>query len=262
MHPYLSTSFGLGFIFLMTTLGGATVFLFKAQVLVRLEKISLGFAAGVMIAASIWSLLMPAIEAASSLGIVEWIPAALGFAFGALFMLGLDNLIPHLHAQSGVQEGVKTKARRSTLLFLAITLHNIPEGMAVGLLYALAMHGGDSSMYATATALAIGIGIQNFPEGAAVSLTICNEGMSKSRAFWVSCLSGVVEPIFGFVAVILAVIFTPLMPWLLSFAAGAMIYIVVEELIPEASLDKHWNMGTLSVIAGFLIMMILDLAFG
>ena len=253
---------GLGFIFLMTCLGGATVFFFRKSAPGVFQQIFLGFAAGVMIAASVWSLLLPAIEEAEAQGLIGWIPAACGFALGVLFLLLLDNLIPHLHPFSNVQEGPSSTSKRSTLLFFAVTLHNIPEGMAVGLSFALAAQNDDQALYAAAFALALGIGIQNFPEGAAISLPLRQEGMSSGKAFWFAFVSGVVEPIFGAVAVILAMLLVPIMPWMLAFAAGAMIYVVVEELIPEAHLGEHTHAGTLGVMAGFLLMMVLDVALG
>ena len=251
---------GLGFIFLMTTLGAATVFIFRNRELGSIQQISLGFAAGVMVAASIWSLLIPAIEEATTRGNIEWIPAAFGFALGVMFMLVLDKIIPHFHPQTGVTEGLPIKSKRTMLLFLAVTLHNIPEGMAVGLAFALAIQNSDPTFLTAAIGLAVGIGIQNFPEGAAISLPLRQEGSSAKKAFMLGTLSGVVEPIFGIIAVLLAFWIAPVMPWLLSFAAGAMIYVVVEELIPEARLGEHSHSGTLSFMAGFLLMMILDVA--
>lgn len=262
MQPLLTIGGGISFIFLMTCLGAATVFLFRKEVSESLSKIFLGFAAGVMIAASVWSLLIPAIEEAEAQGIAGWIPAAGGFILGVLFLLGLDHIIPHIHPMSDVREGPSTTSKRTTLLVFAVTLHNIPEGMAVGLSFALAAQYDEPAMYAAAFALALGIGIQNFPEGAAISLPLRQEGMSKGKAFAAACLSGIVEPIFGIAAVLFAVWLAPAMPWLLSFAAGAMIYVVVEELIPEAHLGEHSNKGTLGVMAGFLIMMVLDVALG
>lgn len=253
---------GIGFIFLMTCLGSATVFFFRKSVSSSFQQIFLGFAAGVMIAASIWSLLIPAIEEAEAQGIVGWIPAAGGFVLGVLFLLGLDHIIPHIHPSSDVREGPASKSKRTTLLIFAVTLHNIPEGMAVGLSFALAAQHNDPAMFTAAIALALGIGIQNFPEGAAISLPLRQEGMSSGKAFAMACLSGVVEPVFGIIAVLLAMWLAPIMPWVLSFAAGAMIYVVVEELIPEAHLGEHSHVGTLSVMAGFLVMMVLDVALG
>lgn len=254
---------GTGFTFLMTSLGAAMVFFFRKATSDRVQKIFLGFAAGVMIAASVWSLLIPAIAEAEASGQIGWIPAAGGFVLGALFLYGLDRLIPHLHPATNQTEGPCCTMKRTSLLVLAVTLHNIPEGMAVGLSFALAaQHSADSSAYATAMALAIGIGVQNFPEGAAISLPLRQEGASMSRAFWLGSMSGLVEPVFGILTVLASAAISPYMPWLLSFAAGAMLYVVVEELIPEAHLGEHSNTGTLGVMGGFLIMMILDVALG
>ncbi|MCL2127683.1 MAG: ZIP family metal transporter, partial [Treponema sp.] len=208
-------------------------------------------------------LLIPAIEAAEAQGQIGWIPAGFGFVLGVLFLLGLDSVIPHLHPFAEVPEGPATTSKRTTLLISAVTLHNIPEGMAVGLSFALAVqHENDPAMYAAAVALALGIGIQNFPEGAAISLPMRQEGVSTGRAFALGCMSGAVEPVFGLLTVLLAAWIAPVMPWLLSFAAGAMMYVVVEELIPEAHLGEHSNSGTLGVMAGFLVMMVLDVALG
>jgi len=262
MDSLLLISGGISFTFVMTCLGAATVFIFRKSVPGKFQQIFLGFAAGVMIAASIWSLLIPAIEGANATGIAGWIPASIGFVLGILFLMALDHLIPHLHPFSNQQEGPASRSKRTTLLFFAVTLHNIPEGMAVGLTFALAAQHNDPAMYAAAFALALGIGIQNFPEGAAISLPLRQEGLSSGKAFGMGCMSGVVEPIFGIVAVLLSAWIAPFMPWLLSFAAGAMLYVVVEELIPEAHLGEHSHTGTLGVMAGFLVMMILDVALG
>lgn len=263
LHPIVLALMGTGFTFLMTTLGAAMVFAFRKDLNDNVQRIFLGFAAGVMIAASVWSLLIPAIEQSSSWGILSFVPAAGGFILGALFLFGLDNLLPHLHLGSDDPEGIPTKMKRTSLLFFAVTLHNIPEGMAVGLAFALAANqdGGSSSM-AAAIALAIGIGIQNFPEGAAISLPLRHEGLSSRKAFGYGSFSGVVEPIAGVLTVLIAGAVVSAMPWLLSFAAGAMIYVTVEELIPEANTGAHSNFGTLGVLVGFVIMMILDVALG
>lgn len=254
---------GTGFTFLMTTLGAAMVFLFHKAMGGKVKKIFLGFAAGVMIAASVWSLLIPAIEEAEANGQIGWIPAAGGFVLGIAFLYGLDRLIPHLHPETNQTEGPATSLKRTSLLVMAVTLHNIPEGMAVGLSFALAaQHGGQSAVYASAVALALGIGIQNFPEGAAISLPLRQEGMSTRKAFFLGSMSGIVEPVFGILTVLISGFILPYMPWLLAAAAGAMMYVVVEELIPEAHLGEHSNLGTLGVMSGFLIMMILDVAFG
>ncbi|KGK91839.1 ZIP zinc transporter [Desulfosporosinus sp. HMP52] len=254
---------GTGFTFLMTTLGAAMVFLFHKTMGGQVQKVFLGFAAGVMIAASVWSLLIPSIEEAEAQGQIGWIPAAGGFVLGIVFLYVLDRLIPHLHPGINQTEGMSSSMKRTSLLVLAVTLHNIPEGMAVGLSFALAaQHGGDSAAYASAMALAIGIGIQNFPEGAAISLPLRQEGMGLGKAFFFGSMSGIVEPIFGILTVLIAALISPYMPWLLAFAAGAMMYVVVEELIPEAHLGEHSNIGTFGVLFGFLIMMILDVALG
>ena len=254
---------GTGFTFLMTSLGAAMVFLFRKSAGERFQRVFLGFAAGVMIAASVWSLLIPAIDQAEAAGQIGWIPAAGGFLLGVAFLMSLDFVLPHLHPGSDEPEGVHSKLKRTTLLIFAVTLHNIPEGMAVGLSFALAaQNGGDPALYTAAMALAIGIGIQNFPEGAAISLPLRQEGMGRAKAFLCGSASGLVEPVFGILTVLIAGSIRPLMPWLLSFAAGAMIYVVVEELIPEAHLGEHSHSGTLGVMGGFLVMMILDVALG
>jgi ZIP family zinc transporter len=254
---------GTGFIFLMTSLGSSMVLFFRKTASQGFQKVFLGFAAGVMIAASVWGLLNPAIAEAEARGQPGWIPAAGGFLLGVLFLYLLDRMIPHLHPASNVTEGIPSHAKRTTLLVWAVTLHNIPEGMAVGLSFALAaQHPEDPGLYTAALALALGIGIQNFPEGAAISIPLRQEGMGLRRSFLLGCLSGAVEPVFGIITVFLAPLIAPGMPWLLAFAAGAMMYVVVEELIPEANLGSHSNMGTLGVMAGFLLMMILDVTLG
>jgi ZIP family zinc transporter len=263
MESLLWAAGGTGFTFLMTTLGSAMVFFFRKSMSGRVQRMLLGFAAGVMVAASVWSLLIPAIEEAESKGQIGWIPAAGGFVLGVVFLYGMDQIIPHLHFEANEVEGMSSSMKRTSLLVLAVTLHNIPEGMAVGLSFALAaQNGGDSAAYASAMALAIGIGIQNFPEGAAISLPLRQEGISIGKSFLLGSMTGIVEPIFGILAVLIAGFISPYMPWLLSFAAGAMMYVVVEELIPEAHLGEHSNIGTMGVMLGFLIMMILDVALG
>ena len=263
MNALTLAALGTGFTFLMTAAGAAVVFLFKNEIKPSFQRVFLGFAAGVMIAASVWSLLIPSIEMAGEQGVPGWLPAAGGFALGALFLMVLDALMPHLHPGSSEAEGVHTSFKRTTLLVLAVTLHNIPEGMAVGLACALAAGGGSSSVtLAGAMALCLGMGLQNFPEGAAISLPLRREGLSRPKSFVYGALSGIVEPIGGILAVLIAGSVTPLMPWFLSFAAGAMIYVVVEELIPEAHLGEHSHPGTLGVLAGFLVMMVLDVALG
>ena len=254
---------GTGFTFLMTTLGAASVFLFRKKENELAQRVFLGFAAGIMIAASVWSLLIPSLDSAQEAGDIPWIPAAGGFALGVMFLMGLHALLPHVHPGTRKAEGLPSKWNRSTLLVAAITLHNIPEGMSVGLLFAVAsQQGGDPAAVGMAIALALGIGIQNIPEGAAVALPLRQEGMSALKAFALGSLSGLAEPVFGILVVLIADSIAPYMPWMLSFAAGAMMYVVVEELIPEAHLGKYSNLGTASVLIGFLIMMVLDVALG
>ncbi len=265
MNAVLYAAAGTGFTFLMTTLGAAVVFLFrKEHGFDKMQKLFMGFAAGVMISASIFSLILPAIEEAEAQGINGLLPSAGGFALGAAFMLLLDTLLPHLHPGSENPEGPSSKMKRTTMLVFAVTLHNIPEGMAVGLAFSLAaQHPQNPAMLTAAIALAAGIGIQNFPEGAAISLPLKNEGKSTGKAFLYGSMSGIVEPIFGTLTVLIAGTVGIIMPWLLSFAAGAMMFVVADELIPEAnSGSEHSNMGTIGVMAGFLIMMILDVALG
>ena len=249
--------------FLGTSLGAACVFFMKNEFHISVRRALIGFAAGVMTAASVWSLLIPSMEQSADMGKAAWIPAAAGFMLGIAFLLILDNIIPHLHINAEQAEGPHSKLKKTTMLVLAVTLHNIPEGMAVGLSFArAAQHTGNAGLFAAAGALAIGIGIQNFPEGAAVALPLHQEGLSRTRSFVYGSLSGIVEPIFGVLVVLCASALTPFMPWLLSAAAGAMLYVVVEELIPEAHLGEHSHPGTLGVMAGFLVMMVLDTALG
>ena len=245
--------------FLCTTAGASTVFFFRKEVPQGVQRVFLGFAAGVMIAASVWSLLIPAIEMAKEQGGNELFPAAGGFILGAGFLWLLDAFMPHLHPGADQPEGVKSPLRRTTLLVLAVTLHNIPEGMAVGLAASIAQYGGSAVITtASAVALSIGIGLQNLPEGAAVSLPLRREGVSRRKAFGLGVLSAVVEPIGAVVAVLLSGGIAVFMPWMLAFAAGAMLYVVVEEMIPEAHLGEHSNIGTIGVLSGFLVMMVLD----
>ena len=221
-----------------------------------------GFAAGVMVAASIWSLLIPSIEQSEHLGIFSFLPAFVGFWIGVLFLLALDNLIPHLHVGSNEAEGIKSKLNRTTMMVLAVTLHNIPEGMAVGVMYAGFLAGNTQITAASALALSIGIAIQNFPEGAIISMPLKDEGVSKGKAFLGGVLSGVVEPIGAVLTILISQRIIPLLPYLLSFAAGAMLYVVVEELIPEMSQGKHSNIGAVFFAVGFSLMMVLDVALG
>ena len=259
----MQTFWGILIPFLGTALGAACVFFMKKALSDAVQRSLTGFAAGVMVAASVWSLLIPAIEQSAGMGKLSFLPAFLGFWLGIQFLLALDHIIPHLHANSAQAEGPKSRLQRTTMMVLAVTLHNIPEGMAVGLSFALAaQHAGEGAALSGALALALGIGIQNFPEGAAISLPLRQEGLSAGRAFLYGSASGVVEPVFGILVVLVAGTIQPLMPWLLSFAAGAMMYVVVEELIPEAHLGEHSNTGTLGVMAGFLLMMVLDVALG
>lgn len=248
---------GTGFTCMATVLGAAVVFFFKSDMTPKIQKIFLGFAAGVMIAASVWSLLIPAMDMLKKEGASVFLPVGGGFFVGGMFLMLLDRILPHLHIGSEKAEGLPTKLKRTTMIVLAVTLHNIPEGMAVGLAFSVAADGGRGSLPG-AIALAIGMALQNFPEGAAISLPLKADGVSNWKSFACGALSGVVEPIFGLLTVLLAGTITGIMPFTLAFAAGAMIYVVVEELIPEAHLGEHSHVGTASVMAGFLIMMLLD----
>ena len=248
--------------FLGTSLGAACVFPMKKQLGVTVQRILTGFAAGVMTAASVWSLLIPAIEqSVETMGRLAFLPAAIGFLLGIAFLLILDKLIPHLHLNSDKAEGLRSGLPKNIMMLLAVTLHNIPEGMAVGVVYAGMLYGGGMTSSA-ALALAIGIAIQNFPEGAIISMPLKAEGMSKSKAFVAGVVSGAVEPLGALLTIIAAGFIVPAMPYLLSFAAGAMIYVVVEELIPEMSAGEHSDVGTIAFAAGFTAMMILDVALG
>lgn len=253
---------GLAIPFLGTTLGAAMVFLMKKEMNKKVEKILLGFASGVMIAASVWSLLIPSIEMAETQGKVAWIPAAIGFLLGIVFLLVLDSVVPHMHLESEKPEGMKAKLKKTTMMVFAVTLHNIPEGMAVGVTFAGALAQNVGITMTGAFALAVGIAIQNFPEGAIISMPLKSEGVSKSKAFLYGTLSGIVEPIGAIITILLTNTVVPILPYLLSFAAGAMIYVVVEELIPESQAGEHSNIGTIGVAIGFTIMMILDVALG
>lgn len=248
--------------FLGTTLGAAAVFLMKKELNKKVEKILLGFASGVMVAASVWSLIIPSIEMAGNQGKIAWLPATIGFILGILFLLVLDSIIPHLHINKGKPEGIKSKLKKTTMMVLAVTLHNIPEGMAVGVCFAGAIAGNTGITLAGAFALAIGIAIQNLPEGAIISMPLKSEGMSKPKAFLYGTLSGIVEPIGAVITILITGTIEAILPYLLSFAAGAMIYVVVEELIPESQNGEHSNIGTIGFSIGFLIMMILDVALG
>ena len=258
----MNTFIGLLIPFLGTTLGSAMVFFMKNKIKPKVEKALLGFASGVMIAASVWSLLIPSLEMAEQQNIIKWVPATIGFLLGILFLLILDSIIPHLHLNSDTPEGAQSKLKKTTMLVLAVTLHNIPEGMAVGVAFAGVLVGNTGLTLAGAFALAIGIAIQNFPEGAIISMPLKSEGVSKTKAFIYGTLSGIVEPIGAIITILLTKLVVPILPYLLSFAAGAMIYVVVEELIPESQSGEHSNIGTLGVAVGFVIMMILDIALG
>ena len=248
--------------FLGTSLGAGCVFFLKNSLRDGIQRALTGFAAGVMVAASIWSLLIPAMEQAADLGRLAFFPAAAGFWLGILFLLLLDHLIPHLHQNSLQAEGPKSQLQRTTMMVLAVTLHNIPEGMAVGVVYAGYLAGTAQITAAGALALSLGIAIQNFPEGAIISMPLRAEGMKKGRAFWGGVLSGIVEPIGAVLTILAAGIVVPALPYLLSFAAGAMLYVVVEELIPEMSQGQHSNVGTVFFAVGFSVMMVLDVALG
>lgn len=245
-----------------TTAGATGVFFLKRALSDRMRRCLTGFASGVMTAASVWSLLIPAIGQSSGLGTLAFAPAAAGFWAGILFLLLLDNLIPHLHQMSGQAEGPRGGFRRTTMMVLAVTMHNIPEGMAVGVVYAGYLSGNTDITALGAMALALGIAIQNFPEGAIISMTLHSEGMGRTKAFFSGVLSGVVEPVGTLLTILAAEAIKPALPFLLSFAAGAMLYVVVEELIPEMSQGSHSNIGVLSFAAGFSLMMALDVALG
>ena len=249
--PFLGKSLGAGFLFFL-----------KKSLSDGIQRALTGFAAGVMVAASVWSLLIPAMEQAADLGRLAFFPAAVGFWLGILFLLLLDHLIPHLHQNSLQAEGPKSQLQRTTMMVLAVTLHNIPEGMAVGVVYAGYLAGTAQITAAGALALSLGIAIQNFPEGAIISMPLRAEGMPKRRAFWDGVLSGIVEPIGAVLTILAAGIVVPALPYLLSFAAGAMLYVVVEELIPEMSQGQHSNVGTVFFAVGFSVMMVLDVALG
>jgi len=262
-NPVLLALFATLFTYFVTVLGASMVFFFKT-INKKILNSMLGFAAGVMIAASFWSLLKPAIEMAEKSGTVPWMPALIGFLSGGAFLLLIDKLLPHLHMGLAIDkaEGVKTTWQRSVLLVLAITLHNIPEGLAVGVAFGALANNPDAGMLAGALALAFGIGLQNFPEGAAVSIPLRREGFSRLKAFNFGQLSGIVEPIAGVIGAYLVLTITPLLPYALSFAAGAMIFVVVEELIPESQTGNETDLSTIGAMLGFATMMMLDVAFG
>lgn len=258
----MQTFLGIFIPFLGTTAGAACVFFMKKSLGDLVQRSLAGFAAGVMVAASIWSLLIPAIEQSAAMGKLSFVPAFFGFWFGVLFLLALDHLIPHLHLGSEQAEGPKSKLARTTMMVLAVTLHNIPEGMAVGVVYAGYLAGNAKITVAAAMALSIGIAIQNFPEGAIISMPLRAEGMKVSKAFAGGVLSGIVEPVGAMLTILAAGYIVPALPYLLSFAAGAMIYVIVEELIPEMSQGEHSDLGTIFFAVGFTVMMSLDVALG
>ena len=253
---------GLLIPFLGTTAGAACVFFLRKELRIGVQRALTGFAAGVMVAASIWSLIVPAIDQSAAMGRWAFLPAFVGFWLGIGFLLLLDHIIPHLHRRIDQPEGPKSRLGRTAMLVLAVTLHNIPEGMAVGVVYAGLLNGSGNITAGGALALALGIAIQNFPEGAIISMPLYAEGKSKPKSFALGVLSGAVEPIFGALTVAIAALVVPAMPVLLSFAAGAMLYVVVEELIPEMSAGEHSNIGVVSFAVGFSLMMALDVALG
>lgn len=261
IDPILAALYATLFTWFLTALGASVVFFFKTMNRAFLDGM-LGFTGGVMVAASYWSLLAPAIEMSEGKGFVKVMPAALGFLLGAFFLFGLDKVLPHLHINFKETEGVKSPWQKTTLLVLAITLHNIPEGLAVGVLFGGVAAGIPEASIAGATILAIGIGIQNFPEGIAVSMPLRRMGMSRKKSFLYGQSSALVEPIAGVLGAVAVTFFTPILPYALAFAAGAMIFVVVEEVIPETQQDKHTDIATLGFIGGFVVMMSLDVALG
>ena len=263
VDPVLAAFIATTFTWLLTAFGASFVFFFKNMNRAVLDGM-LGFTGGVMIAASYWSLLAPAIEMAENNGTPGWLPAAVGFGTGALFLFALDKLMPHLHINFKREdaEGPETNWHRTTLLVLAITMHNIPEGLAIGVLFGGVAAGFEGASIGAAVALAIGIGIQNFPEGIAVSMPLRRQGVSRLRSFWYGQLSAIVEPVAGVIGAVAVIWFEPILPYALSFAAGAMIYVVIEEVVPETQQDKYTDIATLGFIGGFLVMMVLDVALG
>lgn len=246
--------------FIGTTLGASSVFFLKKDIRPNLQRVFTGFAAGVMVAASVWSLLIPAMDMCTEMGKLGFVPALVGFLLGIGFLLLVDSLVPHLHVGQSLPEGKKSKLGRTAMLMLAVTIHNLPEGAACGAIFAGVLKGDGAVSMAGAITLAIGIAIQNFPEGAIISLPLRSEGNSRLKSFLLGALSGIVEPIGAILAILLASLVTPILPYMLAFAAGAMIYVVVEELIPEASEGEHSNLGTIAFAVGFALMMVLDVA--
>ena len=264
MLSYLDGGLLMGLLlpFWGTALGAGCVFFLKNQLPPLVQNVLLGFASGVMVAASVWSLLIPAMDRAQALGKLAFFPAAAGLLLGMAFLLAMDRLVPHLHLGSEQAEGPRSNLKRRTMLVLAVTLHNIPEGMAVGIVFAGMLSGAEEISLTGAFALSIGIAIQNFPEGAIISLPLKSEGASRRRAFGYGLLSGAVEPLGALLMILLVAQLAPALPYLLAFAAGAMLYVVVEELIPEASQGAHSNLGTVGFALGFTLMMVLDVALG
>lgn len=258
----MNAFYGILIPFIGTSAGAACVFFMKKDLNAYVQRCLTGFAAGVMVAASIWSLLIPAIDQSVEMGKISFVPALIGFWIGVLFLLMLDHIVPHLHQHSDQAEEPKSRLQRTTMLVLAVTLHNIPEGMAVGVVYAGYLTGKAQITMMGALALSLGIAIQNFPEGAIISMPLRSEGMGKTKAFVGGVLSGIVEPIGAVLTILAAGLIVPALPYLLSFAAGAMLYVVVEELIPEMSVGEHSNIGTIFFAVGFSLMMVLDVALG
>ena len=261
IDPVLAALYATLFTWFLTGLGASLVFFFKTMNRAVLDGM-LGFTGGVMVAASFWSLLAPAIEMSSGEGFVKVMPAAIGFFFGALFLFGLDKVLPHIHINFKEAEGIKTPWHKTTLLVLAITLHNIPEGLAVGVLFGGVAAGFDGATIGGAVALAIGIGLQNFPEGFAVAMPLRRQGVSRFKSFWFGQLSAIVEPMAGVLGAWAVLSFQPILPYALAFAAGAMIFVVIEEVVPETQQDKYTDIATMGFIAGFIIMMSMDVALG
>lgn len=256
----MEIALGLLLPFFGTTIGAACVFFLRKQIGPNIQRIFTGFAAGVMVAASVWSLIIPAIDMSEGMGKLSFLPALVGFLLGIVFLLFMDSMVPHLHVGSAEPEGKKSSLGRTSMMMLAVTLHNLPEGAACGAIFAGVLSGDSSVTMAGAITLALGIAIQNFPEGAIISLPLRSEGNSRLKSFILGTLSGIVEPIAAFVTILVAGLVTPVLPYMLAFAAGAMIYVVVEELIPEASEGEHSNLGTIAFAVGFALMMVLDVA--
>lgn len=261
-EAFMDIFLGIMVPFFGTAAGAACVFFLRREMKPMIQRVFLGFAAGVMVAASVWSLLIPAMDMSSDMGKFAFMPAVIGFLLGIGFLLVMDSVIPHLHIGSDKPEGTRSKLGRSTMMMLAVTIHNLPEGAACGAVLAGVLAGEGTVTMAGALALSVGIALQNFPEGAIISLPLRGEGKSKGKAFCMGALSGIVEPMGAVIAILLAAVVTPALPYLLAFAAGAMIYVVVEELVPEASAGEHSNVGTVAFAVGFTLMMILDVALG